>query len=228
MAACTAVLLAAMARRSGLSFDCGMTSRLLLLNGSLRGSQGNSARLLQRAAETLPVTWDADTLCLADYQGTVEALVERLSSASAFLIGSGVYWGSWGSPLQRFLEVMSSYELAPCFLGKPAGALISADSVGGLDVAQRLLGAFSLLGCLLPPLSSVVLSRAACAAASASPEANADVWQLADLEVVVQNLVLSQAFAAEAWATWPVRKLSRVEGDYPTHGALSAGLEKFV
>ena len=204
-----------------------MTSRLLLLNGSLRGTEGNTARLLQRAAQSLPSSWQADALCLADYRGTVEALADRLSSADAFLIGSGVYWGSWGSPLQRFLEVISSYELSSCFLGKPAGALISADSVGGLDVAQRLLGAFSLLGCLLPPLSSVVLSRAACAATAADPEANADVWQLEDVDVVLQNLLLARAFAETAWSTWPVRKLARIEGDYPAHGPLAAGLEKF-
>ena len=204
-----------------------MTLRLLLLNGSLRGGEGNTARLLQRAANELPASWHADTLCLAEYQGTVEALAERLSSADAFLTGSGVYWGSWGSPLQRFLEVISSYELSACFLGKPAGALISADSVGGLDVAQRLLGAFSLLGCLLPPLCSVVLSRAVCAATAVDPEANADVWQFDDVEVVVRNLLLAQPFARTAWSTWPVRKLGRIEGRYPAHGPLSAGLEKF-
>jgi NAD(P)H-dependent FMN reductase len=204
-----------------------MTSRLLLLNGSLRGSDGNTAGLLQRAARSLPATWHTDALCLADYRGTVAALAERLKNADAFLLGSGVYWGSWGSPMQRFLEVITGYELSPCFLGKPAGALISADSVGGLDVAQRLLGAFSLLGCLLPPLSSLVLSRAACAAVASDPEANADVWQLEDLDVVVQNLVLASAFAKTAWATWPVRQLKRVEGEYPAHGPLSAGLEKF-
>jgi len=205
-----------------------MSSRLLLLNGSLRGSDGNTARFLRRAASGLPAEWQADSLCLADYGGTVEALAERLSRADAFLIGSGVYWGSWGSPLQRFMEVMTSYELSPCFLGKPAGALISADSVGGLDVAQRLLGAFSLLGCLLPPLASVVLSRAACAATLADPEANADVWQVDDIDVVVNNLVRARAFAETAWCTWPVRKLGRIEGDYPTHGPLAAGLEKFA
>ncbi|HYP75187.1 MAG TPA: NAD(P)H-dependent oxidoreductase [Polyangiaceae bacterium] len=204
-----------------------MTSRLLLLNGSLRGSEGNTARLLQRAAATLPEDWQAEALCLSDYQGTVQALADRLSTADAFLIGSGVYWGSWGSPLQRFLEVISSYELSPCFLGKPAAALISADSVGGLDVAQRLLGAFSLLGCLLPPLSTVVLSRAACAASAADPEGNADVWQLEDLEVVVNNVVLARAFARTAWATWPVRRLARVEGDYPASGPLTPSLENF-
>jgi len=204
-----------------------MTYRLLLLNGSLRGTEGNSARLLQRAAESLPSTWLADELCLADYAGTVEALAERLQNADAFLIASGVYWGSWGSPLQRFLEVISSYELSRCFLGKPAGALISADSVGGLDVAQRLLGAFSLLGCVLPPLPCVVLSRTACAATAADPDANADVWQVEDLDIVVQNLLLARTFAELAWSTWPVRKLPRIEGNYPTHGALGAGLDKF-
>jgi len=205
-----------------------MTPRLLLLNGSLRGSDGNTAQLLQRAARALPADWQTDTLCLADYRGTVEALADRLSHADALLIGSGVYWGSWGSPLQRFLEVISSYELSPCFLGKPAGALISADSVGGLDVAQRLLGAFSLLGCSLPPLASVVLSRAACAATAADPQANADVWQFDDVDVVVKNLVLARTFAGAAWATWPVRKLARVAGEYPTHGPLNDGLERFV
>ncbi len=205
-----------------------MTSRLLLLNGSLRGTTGNTAALLERARSFLAAEWQAHTLCLADYAGSVQGLVEQLSSADAFLIGSGVYWGSWGSPLQRFLEVMSAYELSACFLGKPAGAVISADSVGGLDVAQRVLGAFSLLGCLLPPLCSVVVSRAACAASDADPEANADVWQIDDLEVVVRNLALAQHSRTTPWATWPVRKLARVEGAYPTHGALSLGLEKFA
>jgi len=204
-----------------------MTSRLLLLNGSLRGSTGNTAALLQRASGFLAAGWQAETLCLADYAGSVEALAERLLAADAFLIGSGAYWGSWGSPLQRFLEVMSGYELSACFLGKPVGAVISADSVGGLDVAQRLLGAFTLLGCLVPPLSTVVVSRAACAASEANPEANADVWDTDDLEVVVRNLIAAQALRALPWATWPVRRLPKLEGAYPTHGALAEGLPRF-
>ncbi|HEX3850599.1 MAG TPA: NAD(P)H-dependent oxidoreductase [Polyangiaceae bacterium] len=205
-----------------------MTSRLLLLNGSLRGSAGNTATLLQYAREALDGSWQSDTLSLAEYSGSVESLVERLASADAFLIGSGVYWGSWGSPLQRFLEVISAYELSSCFLGKPAGAVISADSVGGLDVAQRLLGAFSLLGCLVPPLSTVVVSRVATATNQADPEANDDVWQTDDLRVVVKNLSIARALQPLPWATWPVRHLPRLEGPYPSHGVLSAGLAKFA
>jgi NAD(P)H-dependent FMN reductase len=205
-----------------------MTSRLLLLNGSLRGSTGNTARLLQRAHRSLPEDWQSDTLSLPEYSGTIEALAERLLAADAFLIGTGVYWGSWGSPLQRFLEVMSAYELSPCFLGKPVGAALTADSVGGLDVAQRLLGAFSLLGCVVPPLSTLVISRVAQAATLADARANEDVWQVEDLEVVVKNLVLAQSLVRVPWATWPVRRLARLEGPYPAHGVLAAGLDEFL
>ncbi|HEX3775026.1 MAG TPA: NAD(P)H-dependent oxidoreductase [Polyangiaceae bacterium] len=202
--------------------------RLLLLNGSVRGSRGNSASLLARAAERLPTAWQSDSLALAEYSGTIDALAERLLAADAFLIGTGVYWGSWGSPLQRFLELISAEELSPIFLGKPAGAVVSADSVGGLDVAQRLLGAFSLLGCLLPPLSSLVISRVGLEATRADASANEDVWQVADLDVVVQNLVLAQGARATPWSTWPVRKLNRAEGEFAAQGALEPGLAKFL
>ena len=78
-----------------------MTLCLLLLNGSVRGSTGNTASLLARADAALPEGWRSDTLSLAEYSGSVEAIAGRLLAADAFLIGSGVYWGSWGSPLQR-------------------------------------------------------------------------------------------------------------------------------
>jgi multimeric flavodoxin WrbA len=151
-----------------------------------------------------------------------------LLAADALLVGSGVYWGSWGSPLQRFLEVISAYELSPCFLGKPVGAALTVDSVGGLDVAQRLLGAFSLMGCIVPPLSTLIVSRVGCVATQVNPQANDDVWQIDDLNVVVQNLALARSLSGVPWATWPVRKLARTAGPYPAHGVLPDGLDKFL
>ncbi|HTA88379.1 MAG TPA: NAD(P)H-dependent oxidoreductase, partial [Polyangiaceae bacterium] len=201
---------------------------LLLLNGSVRGSTGNTARLLERAHDSLPKNWQIDTLALAEYDESVEALSGRLVAADALLLGTGVYWGSWGSPLQRFLEVISAYELSPCFLGKPVAAAVTADSVGGLDVAQRLLGAFSLLGCLVPPLSTLVVSRVGNAATLADARENEDVWQTTDLDVVVQNLCIAHSLRGAPWATWPVRKLPRVDGAYPAHGVLDAGMDKFL
>lgn len=201
---------------------------LLFVNGSVRGDSGNTAALGRHALRLLPEGTQGEELVLASYGGTVEALVERIERADALLFGTGVYWGSWGSPLQRFLEVLTSYELEPCFLGKPVGAVVTSDSVGGLDVAQRLLGSLSLFGCSVPPLSTLVLSRVATAAGeSAENEDNDDVWQLADLGVVVDNLLKASAQRVD-WATWPARQLPRVTGVYPASGPLGAGLAKFV
>ena len=206
-----------------------MAAHILFLNGSLRGSTGNTSRLLERARLDAPAGTTHETISLAEYTGTVEALAARLVAADAFLFGSGVYWGSWGSPLQRFLEVITSYELSPCFLGKAAGAVVSADSVGGLDVAQRVLGACTLLGCIVPPLSTVVVSRVAVAAAAVALDGSDDVWQPDDLRVVMQNLVAAaDATRGVQWATWPVRALARLEGPYPSHGVLASGLAKFA
>lgn len=74
-------------------------------------------------------------------------------------------------------------------------------------------------------MSTLVLSRVA-AAAGESPE-NDDVWQLADLGVVVDNLLKASAQRIE-WATWPARQLPRVTGVYPASGPLGGGLAKFV
>ena len=73
-----------------------------------------------------------------------------------------------------------------------------------------------------------MLAFLACAATAADPEANADVWQVDDLDVLVRNLMVARSLRALPWATWPVRKLVRLEGDYPAQGTLSAGLDKFL
>ncbi len=125
---------------------------LLFVNGSVRGDSGNTAALGREVIRLLPEGTQADELVLASYSGTVEALVERVERADALLFGTGVYWGSWGSPLQRFLEVMTAYELESCFLGKPVGAVVTSDSVGGLDrraASARIALLVRLLGSTL-------------------------------------------------------------------------------
>lgn len=205
-----------------------MATRILYVNGSLRGTAGNTGALWGHVQARLPPGASASALVLADYSGSIEELVEAFTRADAFLFATGVYWGSWGSPLQRLLEVLTAYELAPCFLGKPVAAAITADSVGGLDVAQRLLGSLGLMGCIVPPLASLVLSRVGSTATASDPEANEDVWQLDDLGVVLENLVAAQAARAIPWRTWPVRRLTGVRGPYPASGALESGLERFL
>ena len=190
---------------------------LLCINGSLRGALGNTARLLEIAAGHA-AGHTVRHLVLAAYRDSSEALLEEVAGADAFLVGSGVYWGAYGSPLQRFIEVMTAYETTPVFFGKPAGAVLSMDSVGGTDVAARLLGVLNLFGCAVPPLGCVVLSRLGQHDAPAGTRAR-DVWGLDDLRVLVGNLLRATG-ARVNWERWEVQPTAPVTGPYPAAGPL--------
>jgi NAD(P)H-dependent FMN reductase len=201
-------------------------TRILLLNGSLRGATGNTHRLLEEARRCAPLAIEVDELELATCPLSIEAVVERVRAADALLFGSGVYWGSWGSPVQRFLEVMTSYELTDVFLGKPAAVVLSMDSVGGSDAGQRLLGVLSNLGALIPPCSMVVVSRVA-AAAALDPR-NEDVWQLDDVGVLVENLLAATAVPRPLWRPWSITRTVELSGPYPAPGLIDLAVERFL
>jgi len=203
-----------------------MSTRLLMLNGSLRGSSGNTQALLTLARGFVPADVLVEEVSLAEYQGTVETLVACLTRSDALFFGSGVYWSSWGSPLQRFLEVMTGYELTPCFLGKPAAVLLSADSLGGADVAQRLQGVLNHLGCSSPPLASVVVTRVT-HEVRGKPGFE-DVFQPDDVRVAIENLCIAARAPRPEWATWGIARTPPVTGPYPSSGPLLAGLPRFV
>ncbi|MFZ5889656.1 MAG: NAD(P)H-dependent oxidoreductase [Myxococcota bacterium] len=200
--------------------------RLLMLNGSLRGQSGNTHALLELARSWLPADVAAECVSLADYAGSVEALASSLEASDALLFASGVYWSSWGSPLQRFLEVMTSYELSPAFLGKPAAVLFSADSLAGADIAHRLQGVLNHFGCWSPPLSSVVVTRLA--GEVRGRVGFEDVFQLDDFRTALQNLCAAAALPKANWSSWGIARTPAVAGAFPSSGPLLAGLPRFV
>lgn len=203
-----------------------MSKRLLVLNGSIRGEGGNTGELLRLAREKVPAGIDTREIVLATYDASVEALADEIRKADGLLVGTGVYWGSWGSPLQRFLEVMTAFETSDLFVGKPVGTVVTMDSVGGMDVAERLLGVFSTLGCLVPPLTMVVVSRLATALRGVA--GNEDVWQVDDVDALMQNLVLAMSATAVQWRSWPVVRTSSFVGRYPATGLLDLGNPRFL
>lgn len=201
-----------------------MSGSFLFLNGSVRGASGNTQALFEVAKSRLPAGVEAQSVVLSEYGGSVQALADALGRADALVFGTGVYWGSWGSPLQRFLEVMTSYELTPCFLGKPAGALVSADSVGGADVAHRLLGALNWFGCSIPPLASVVVSRVGLSVRGCA--GFEDVFQPDDIGVLFKNLLAASNPPERAWTSWGIARTPKIAGPYPQAGPLPAGLPR--
>lgn len=206
--------------------------RVLLLNGSIRGAESNTGWLLHEAARRLASRADCALLHLAEAMPSVAEVRTQLEQADAIVVGTGTYWTSWGSPLQRFLEVMTPFENTPAFLGKPVAALVTMDSVGGAELAARLLGVFNQLGCLVPPCSTLVLSRVASArAARPLTEIDAeddDVWQLADLDLLLHNLTLAATAKGPTWEPWPVRQLIATPGPWPHTGALELGAPRFL
>jgi NAD(P)H-dependent FMN reductase len=173
---------------------------ILVLNASLGGARGNTAtalgvaqRILKRRAVVSVVTLDDRT----DF----EAAREPLAAAQGLLIGTGTHWDSWSSRLQAFLEAATPTEATHLWLGKPAACVVTEHSVGGKGVLSRLQGVLNTLGCQIPPMSGLVLSRAALTAVD--PAAAQDFWSMDDLRVICHNLIEASA-RTNRWRSWPV------------------------
>lgn len=199
---------------------------LLLLNASLAGDAGNTAILLARARQLLARRATVESLTLATLPAIARSasaesvsqpstlssqLVSALQRADGFLIGTGTHWDSWSSVLQKFLEDATPAEGTTLWLGKPAAVVVSEHSVGGKGVLSRLQGVLVTLGCTLPPMSGMVLSRAAVIAAQHDTAAARDFWCVDDLRVVCHNLAEAARVSlpdasptSPRWKTWPV------------------------
>ncbi len=180
--------------------------RILLLNASLAGDTGNTAALLDHLAARLGPHAELSRLTLANTPGFA-ACQPALAAADALVIATGTHWDSWSSHLQHFLETATPAEGTALWLGKPVACLVSEHSVGGKGVLSRLQGVLLTLGCMLPPMSGLVLSLAAQTAAEHDPAAAEDFWCADDLAILAHNLLAAAAQARTTpanWLTWPV------------------------
>lgn len=132
-----------------------------------------------------------------------DALLDELARADAVVIGTGTHWDSWSSLLQRFLEDATPAEGTKLWLGKPVACVVTEHSVGGKAVLSRLQGVLLTLGCALPPMSGLVLSRAALMAARADKAGARDFWSMEDLRVIAHN-VIEATSGTKRWRVWPV------------------------
>lgn len=187
-----------------------MRPKILIMNGSLGGANGNTAQVLAKVRSLLSVHADLDEVTLAGLP-SFEEIENKLTKANGFLFATGTYWDSWGSPLQTFFEKATSLEAGDIWLGKPAAAIVTMHSVGGKEVLSRLQGVLSTLGVMIPPMSGMAYSLAGhLALQGPKSEHQNDIWQLDDLKVITTNLLLAVELnqtlkqKAKGFTPWPV------------------------
>lgn len=176
--------------------------KILILNGSINGAEGNTQFLIKLIQEKIE---NCEVVQLKDFMEKKFSLGElksKLKKADGFIFTSGTYWDSWGSPMQYFLEAATEFEASDLFLGKPAGVIVTMHSVGGKGVLSRLQGVLSTQGMLIPPMSGMVYSLAGHLALETESTFSADFWSKEDIAVIVHNVLAS--LGNKKYQTWPV------------------------
>ncbi|MBC7714376.1 MAG: NAD(P)H-dependent oxidoreductase [Rhizobacter sp.] len=176
--------------------------KILILNGSISGYQGNTQHLIDLVQEKIESCEVLHLKDLMEKKITTGELKNKLKKAEGFIFTSGTYWDSWGSPMQNFLEVATEFEASDIFMGKPAAVIITMHSVGGKGVLSRLQGVLNTLGMLIPPMSGMVYSLAGHLALQAESSFAEDFWSLEDTNVIVHNLMAS--LGNKKYQSWPV------------------------
>ena len=175
---------------------------VLIVKGGLAGAQGNSQVVAERCAALLrELGVPHDTLVLKGAApGAARAALAR---AERLVVISGTYWGGFSSLLQQLFEELTPTETSELWLGKPAAVLVTAHQVGAQSVLFRLQGVLVCFGCLIPPLSGVVISKVGEALRQRAPELCDDVWGLEDVGTALSNL-LAAPLTPGAFRAWPV------------------------
>lgn len=180
-------------------------TRVLIVDGSLGGSAGNTAELLALAQRRFEREAAVEYLELVR-QPSLERILGAVGGADAILFGTGTYWDSWGSPLQRFFEMTAHTEGEALWVGKPAGAVVTGHAVGSKGVLSRLFGVLNVYGMMIPPFAGFAYRWVdAVAAPQAGEHLRNELWSPADVEVVCHNLLAALSCRVE-WKGWPTNQ----------------------
>ena len=179
---------------------------ILIINGSISGISGNTAELLALAEEKLSLEGEVSYLELCR-DPSLEHILSMAEKADGFLFGTGTYWDSWGSPLQKFFEITSSTEGEKYWIGKPVGVIVTAHAVGAKGIVSRLFGVLNVYGMFIPPLAGFAYTHVNhVAIPHASESLKKELWTADDVEIVCHNL-LEAAKGGKNWKQWPMDNL---------------------
>lgn len=177
---------------------------ILILNGSPQGKNGNCAQLIAGLQKKLNKKSHVEVVHLKQHK-SFSPLIKKIEKADGFIFVTGTYWDSWGSSLQWFLEQITVLEGRPALMGKPVATFVLMHSVGGKSVLSRLQGVLSTMGLIIPPMSGMVYSLVNQIALKSKSRHASDFWQLDDIDLILQNLILASENPLP-WRGWPVDK----------------------
>ena len=80
-----------------------MVPKILLINGSMHGSSGNTSQLLRYAENYLRDKATVVSIPFSEDRSFL-SFEPEIRSSNGFIFGTGTYWDSWGSPMQRFFS----------------------------------------------------------------------------------------------------------------------------
>lgn len=182
--------------------------KIVVLDGSLHGIGGNTHGVTEELLKLLPPYFEIDYIELKNVPNVTE-LESRLRAAYGFILATGTYWQSWGSPMQRFFEQATPWEGTDIFLGKPVCVIVTMHSLGGAEVMGRIQSNFSLLGAVIPPMCSFVYSHVTQMAGT--HKENKDIWDFDCLPTVAHNF--QQAIDhTDHYKAWDVDRGDAVTG----------------
>jgi multimeric flavodoxin WrbA len=159
--------------------------KILVLDGSLHGRGGNTNGVTEELLKLLNDV-EIDYIELKNVTNA-SVLEDKIRKADGYIVATGTYWQSWGSPMQRFLEQATPWEATDLWMGKPACFVVTMHSLGGAEVLARLQSNFNLFGCLLPPMCSIVYSHVNQMAEENGLSHSLDVWNLEALPATAHN-----------------------------------------
>ena len=152
---------------------------LAVINGSLNGKNGNTEHVLREMIK------GHDCRFVYLKESSYEQIRPILQQADGIIIGTGVYWSTHSSYLQKFFEDATQDEGTGIFLGKPLGIIVTNHSVGGLEVISKIMLVMNLLGCVVPPLSCVTYSKAV----HFSSDEDLDYFKPSHAKIVLNNIL---------------------------------------
>lgn len=177
--------------------------KIVVLDGSLNGRTGNTGTVVTELLKFFEGQFESDYIDLKNID-TPLCLADKLRAAEGFIVATGTYWQSWGSPLQRFFEETTDWEGSDIWLGKPACVVVTMHSIGGMGLIARLQSNLSLLGAIIPPQCCIAHSYINQEARKSSD--SEDIWDLKYLPTIAHNL-REAIEGTHRYTSWVVDKI---------------------